>query len=93
MSLSIMPLLILFASQFAAHPHHHQRQVSRPHQNHGGRQHVRVPLRAVLALRHLLHCLLAGSWPPMLQASHTTPPPPLSKLRQSTKLIRSLRLL
>ena len=26
MSLSIMPLLIVFASQSAAHPHHHQRQ-------------------------------------------------------------------
>ena len=31
MRLSIMPLLIKFASQFAAHPHHHQRQVRRPH--------------------------------------------------------------
>ena len=32
MSLSIMHLLIASCSQFAAHPHHHQRQVRRPHQ-------------------------------------------------------------
>ena len=36
MSLGIMPLLIVFASQFPAHPHHHQRQVQRPHQHEGG---------------------------------------------------------
>ena len=36
MSMSIMPLLIKFASQLAAHPHHHQRQVRRPHQHKGG---------------------------------------------------------
>ena len=36
MSLSIMPLLIVCASQLAAHPHHHQRQVQRPHQHEDG---------------------------------------------------------
>ena len=33
---TIMPLLIVFASQFAAHPHQHQRQVRRPHQHQSG---------------------------------------------------------
>ena len=35
MSLSIVPFLIVFASQSAAHPHHHQRQVRTPHHTEG----------------------------------------------------------
>ena len=72
MSLSIMHLLIASSSQFAAHPHHHQRQVRRPHQHEGGRQRVRLPPRVVPALPHLLLCLSAGSLPPRLPASRTT---------------------
>ena len=36
MSLSIMPLLIVFASRFAGYGDCHQRQVRRPQQHEGG---------------------------------------------------------
>ena len=42
MRLSIMPLLIVSSSQFADHPHHHPRQVRRPHQHESAHQHLRV---------------------------------------------------